>query len=63
MIHTPVQSSYNAIIQCKITSEGASVTECDKNITTEIDSKLISHGSLYCRLLPFTKSKTQLYKK
>ena len=42
MIHTPVQSSYNTTIQCNITFEGASVVQCDKNITTEIDSKLIA---------------------
>ena len=58
MIRTPVQSSYSTTIQCNITSEDASVAECDKNITTEIDFKLISHGSLYCWLFPLQKLNT-----
>ena len=57
MIHTLVQ--FNATY----TSEGASVAKCDKNITTVIDCKLISHGSLYCRIPPFTKGKAQLSQK
>ena len=35
-----------------------SVAQYDKDITKEIDSKLISHGSLNCRLSPFTKGKS-----
>ena len=50
-----------AVVECfKLTSEGACVAEYDKNITTKIDSNLISHGSLYCRIPPFTKSKARL---
>ena len=56
-------TKYNATIQCNITSEGASVAECDKNITTEINSKLISNGSLYYRIPPLTKGKAQLSQK
>ena len=37
-----------------------SVAQYDKDITKEIDSKLISHGSLNCRLSPFAKGKSQL---
>ena len=48
----------NATIQ--ITSEGASATKCYKSITTEIDSNLISHGSLYCGIPLFTKGEAQL---
>ena len=54
-------TKYNATNQCNITSEGASVVECDKNITAEIDFKLVSHGNLYCRIPPFTKGKAQLF--
>ena len=52
-IDTLVQSIMLYTIQCNITSEGASVAKCDKNITTEIDSKLISHRSFDCRMPPF----------
>ena len=55
-------TKYNATIQCNVTSEGASIAKCD-NITTEIDSKLISYGSLYCRTPPFTKGKGHNYLK
>ena len=57
------QSSYNTTIECNITSEGAFIAKYDKNITTEIGSKFISHGSLYCRLRPFTKGNAQLSQK
>ena len=49
------QSSYNTTIQCNITSEGASVAKCDKNITTEIGSKLISHGGLLLQITSIYK--------
>ena len=50
-------TKYNTTIQCNITSKGASVTKCYKNMPTEIDSKLISHGNLYCRVPHLQKIK------
>ena len=52
---THAGTKYSATIQCN--SEGASVAKCDKNITTEVDSKLISHGVFIAEYLHLQKVK------
>ena len=53
-MHRIFTTKYDAAFQCDITYEGTSVAKCDKNITTEIDSKscksFLQNISIYKKL-------------